>query len=733
MSDISKDFFDNPIEFSKNLNVKQLEKLLNILSNAYYNSDKQIVSDEVFDDIVEILREKDPNSEFFKKVGAEEEDNEDEEENIGKKIKLPFPMFSLDKIKPKNINDLEIWINKYNPEYVVASHKLDGMSGLIYKDKNGDVKLYSRGNGIYGRDISILLKYIKVNTKDIPNDCAVRGELIISKDNFKEIENKFSNARATVAGMINGKKIEKENVKLIEFIAYSIIHPLYKKSKQLELIKKYKIQCVKYEIINRKNLNKNFLIEYFTEERKNSKFNIDGIVINDDKEAYEVLEENDPNAFAFKCEYDGQSEITEILDIEWNISKDCYIKPTAILKPVEIDGAIINRATLHNAKYVVDNKINKGTIIKLVKSGDVIPYVSSIIKSSNEPLYPKIKYKYKWNKSKVDFIIDIDEYEIIEEQIIKKLTHFMEQLKVKYFGEGYIKRLVEREIYTIEDIINNKNILIDEIGEIQGQKIYDNLIEKLKNTNLISFMYASGCFGRGIGIKKIELIYKKYPNILNIDEDNLYDLIINIEGIQDKTAISFINGLKQFKKFFKSFNKNQNKVNLSYLLKQDNIQHINNDDVIFKEFIDKKICLTGFRDNTIISFIEQNKGSVVDNVSKNTYLLIVKDNNSLNSSKAKKAKELNINILTKEQFINHYLNSSNSSSISSNSSNSSNSINSTKKSTKKSSNKSNNKSSLKINKNLNLDDIINQSNNDDDNNDSDSDIDDITIKNLDDD
>lgn len=653
---ISDKFFNNPIEFSKKLNNKELEKLLNILSDAYYNSDNQIVSDEVFDDIVEILKEKNPKSKFFKKVGVEEK-----EENIGNKVKLPFPMFSLDKVKPKNINDLNIWLSKYNPDYVIASHKLDGMSGLIYKDKNGEIKLYSRGNGIYGRDITILLKYIQVNTKDMPNDCAIRGELIISKDNFKDIENKFTNARAAVAGMINGKKIETEYVKLIEFVAYSIIHPLYKKSKQLELIKKYNIQCVKYEILNKEKLNKNFLINYFTEERKISKFNIDGIVINDDKKAYKVLEENDPNAFAFKCEYDGQSEITEILDIEWNISRYGYLKPTAIFKPVEIDGTIINRATLHNAKFVVDNKINKGTIIKLVKSGDVIPYISSIIKSSNEPLNPKIKFK--WNKTMVDYINDNDnneEKKINNKQIIQQLTHFMEVLKVKYFNEGYITKLVNLELYSIEDIINNKNILIEEIGNKMGEKIYNNLINKLNNTNLINFMYASGCFGRGIGLKKLELIYKQYPNILDIDDNNLYNLIIHIAGFKVITTNNFIEGLKKFKIFFNSFNQNQNIINLSYLLNNDNEDeneddNENNDNIIIKEFEKKNICLTGFRDDNIKSIIKNSNGNVVESVSKKTYLVIVKDNNSLNTSKAKKAKELNIKIITKEDFYNKYL------------------------------------------------------------------------------
>ena len=202
----------------------------------------------------------------------------------------------------------------------------------------------------------------------------------------------------------------------------------------------------------------------------------------------------------------------------------------------------------------------------------------------------------------------------------------MEVLKIKYFNEGYIKRLVKNNLYSIEDIINNnEDVLIEEIGDNMGPKIYNNLIKRLQNTKLPIFMYASGSFGRGIGLKKLELIYKNYSNILNINEDELFDLIINLEGFQNKTIDIFIEGLKEFKKLFQSFNENQKVVDLSYLLNIDNDKNdINDEEITNEEFINKKICLTGFRDNTIKSFIEKNKGNVVDNDSKNTYFIIVK-------------------------------------------------------------------------------------------------------------
>lgn len=636
-------FLENPYEYAKKLTDEQLEKVLEKLSEAYYNTSEPLVSDEIFDDLSEILKSRNPKSEFFKKVGAEEYDKT-------KKIKLPYPLFSLDKIKPTNVNDFEIWIKKYNPKEVVASHKLDGMSGLIYRDSEGEIHLYSRGNGIYGREITSIVPYININIENIPKKYAIRGELIISKEKFKKIEDEFKNARNAVSGMLVAKEINKKYLKLIDFVAYSVVYPHLKKKEQMELIEELEMKEVKYEIIKRKDLTVENMIEYFKKEREESEYNIDGIVINEVEREYKVVEKNDPTAFAFKCEYEGQSEITEVEEVEWKVSKHGYIKPTVIFKSVEIGGSEISRATGHNAKFIKDNKINKGALIRIVKSGDVIPYIKNVVKEAQKGSEPRIKHE--WNDTGIDYIaVDIDE-DTEEEVIVKRLSNTMKVLKSKYFQEGYIRRLVKVGVRDMIDIINiDEEVLQEEIGEEMGPKIYNIFIDSLKSTTLASLMVASNCYGRGMGIKRIEQVIKEIPDILTKDEVEIEARVLDMEGFKDTTTEIFMEGYKKYKRYMKRLETEQDKVDFKYITKPTKKDKVVKQ--ITSEFNEKSVCLTGFRDEIIKDYIEKVGGKIIENVSKNTYMLIVKDKNST-SSKMKKAQEIKVPIMSKEEFYSKY-------------------------------------------------------------------------------
>lgn len=186
-------FIRNPIDNAKIISVSKLEKYLRKLSALYYNTSNSPVSDSIFDTLKEILEERDPDNSFLYEVGAPIESN---------KVKLPFPMGSLDKIKPTT-GELERWTKIYKGSYEL-SDKLDGISALLYK--KDDVKLYSRGDGLFGQDITHLLKYVNIDLSAFPNNNAVRGELILSKKNFEKIKKddpKIKNARNIVAGVVN--------------------------------------------------------------------------------------------------------------------------------------------------------------------------------------------------------------------------------------------------------------------------------------------------------------------------------------------------------------------------------------------------------------------------------------------------------------------------------------------------------------------------------------------------
>lgn len=645
-----QDFLKNPYKYLSKLSNIQLEKILTKLSEAYYNTSTPLVTDIVFDDLKDVLYKRNPKAAFFDNIGAEEYDKT-------ARVKLPYSMFSLNKVKPDN-GEFEKWIKKYKGKYIL-SDKLDGISGMVV-NKNNKLKLYTRGNGIEGRDISNLLEYINFNGKNVPNNFAIRGELIISKNNFKKISDQFKNARNCVAGLINSKSINVEQLKLVDFICYSIINPKLKMSKQLKMLNELKINTVPY--IKVEKIDVDYMINYFKKRRKESKYDIDGIVICDNSKMYEISKDGNPkHNVAFKSIQKDQSMITEVLNVEWNVSRFNVLKPKIQIKPINISGVEINYATAHNAKFIVDNVIGKGSLIKIIRSGDVIPKICEVLSpaKNGKPQMPTIKYK--WNETEVDIIIDASKQsdkskqETNRDVLIKQLTNTMQVLKVKYFSEGFITRLVDNNINTLLKIINIKESELKEIiGENMGFKIYNNLINSLQTTKLYTLMAASNSFDKGIGLKRIKLIFNNIPDIMenNYSNKELYDKIISINSFNDITANIFITGFNNFKKYFNKLSTKQTKVNLKYLINPTNkdkvIENINSN------FNGKKVVLTGFRDEKIQNYIEENGGTLTSSISENTYMVICKDKNAV-TAKLIKAKELNIPVILKDKFYSKYL------------------------------------------------------------------------------
>lgn len=634
-------FLKDPIGNASEIPPKKLTTFLRKLSASYYNESKSPVTDQVFDELKDILREKDPDNEFLDEVGAP---------IVGTKVKLPYPMGSLDKVKPDN-KKFDKWVITYKGPYVL-SDKMDGISAMLHKTKD-NVKLYTRGNGIFGQDVSHLIKHLKLDTSKMPYDTAVRGEMIINKKDFKkieEIDSSVNNARNTTSGIINDKVVDKNLVKYIQFITYSVVFPSYKQSKQFELLEEWGFTTAPHKIV--KEISVEMLQDYFKTRRTINDFDIDGVVVIDNSDVYDVVVGNPKHGFAFKSIQDDQIAIATVEDVEWEVSRYGYIKPTIRIKPIKLVGVTITYATAHNAKFIYDNNIGIGSKIKIIRSGDVIPKIMEVIEPSKngKPKMPDIEYD--WNETGVD-IIATHEKDSKNIMTIKKLVNFMVTLGVKYVNEGIITKFVDNGYASILKILKASK---SDISEIIGDKMADKIIDgpeglnhALKNTQLHILMDASNCFGRGLGERKIHVIMKAYPNIMkeNWSDKELFDKIIILEGFQEKTTNKFIEGYRKFVKLFIKMNKI---IDLTYLLIADPLQTQQSN-----LFTKQKIVMTGFRDTSIEKFITSNGGESPTSVSKNTNLLICADDCDTSSSKYQKAEELGIKIMTKSEFVKKFM------------------------------------------------------------------------------
>jgi NAD-dependent DNA ligase len=616
----------------------ELESVIKYAADKFFNTKKPIMEDNVYDIIIDFLKEKFPKSKTLKTIGSIPKTKN--------KVKLDYWLGSMDKIKPNN-NDFEKWFNKYSGPYVI-SDKLDGVSALLIYRSNSTINMYTRGTAEEGTDITELLKYINVpsidkikayeNKSEKSNILmAFRGELIIDKETFnKNWSDKMKNARNTVSGLVNSKTINPKLAMDTKFVAYEIVDPILLPNKQLKLCKEFGFNTVKYKLKN--ELDIETISEYFKKRREESEYMIDGIIVTNN-EIYERNKKSNPEySFAFKDVLEDQLVETKVLDIEWNISKDGLIKPVLMLEPVEIGGVEISRVTAHNAKNVVALQLGKGAIIKLVRSGDVIPKIIEVIKPAKKVLLPP-EDTWVWNETKVDIVSTNTDS---KEKLIKNIYYFFSTLKTIGMGEKIVEKLVDSGFDTIKKILESKSF--EEVDGIQ-KKSSDNLLESIKKSTLnveLSTLIVASNMAKGIGEERIGLILDKYPNLLteykNFSKEEFIDKIKEINGFEEKLSKSFVNNFEKFIKFYKDINK-------YVTIQEQKVKKITKN-----KYSGLTIVISGFRNQELQKFLEDSGAKITNSVSKNTDLLIVKDQNTIlqETGKVRQAINLDIKIITSD-------------------------------------------------------------------------------------
>lgn len=624
---------NDPIVTLKSLPIKQIVKLLEKADIAFFNSSNTLLPDDIYDMVKQYIRDNDPNNQYLKKVGAEIEINKEE---------LPIYMGSLDKIKDSEANIVK-WKNKYKGNYVI-SEKLDGISCLLYHDKN-ETKLLTRGNGYIGQNISHILPYLRIDVTKLQEKIAIRGELIISRSNWNLISDIGANARNVVAGAVHTKTVNKDTISKIDFVAYDILYPRKKLSESLEYVKMLDIPVVNHIVGGNDILNLENLSQLLAKWRKESLYEIDGIVIQHDEEHNVLSGKNPKHAFAFKTIITNEQAEVIVTDVEWNISKHRYLKPLIKFEEISLGGVKIKQATGFNAAFIKNNKIGPGSHIIIVRSGDVIPHVLTVLtpSSNNQPKMPSVSYD--WTETNIDIFLKGDEKN--REHDINAFVHFMKTLDIDGVKDGVITKMYDAGFDTLKKIIN---ISLDEIRIIRGfkdksaLKLYQSL-QNISTSKCEKLLIASNVFGRGLGEKKLKLISDVYPFIgydktrsLNLSIDDL----IKINGIAVTTADQFIKGIEKYFEFCED---------IGIECKKSNKEAINNQSSKFDIFKGKKVVFSGFRNKEYEDNITNSGGTITTALSKATNYLIVKEYND-SSAKIKKALEYGTIIMTKHELEN---------------------------------------------------------------------------------
>lgn len=663
--------------------------ILKKASDCYYNSDdyyeatndevnavieilgipcQSIMTDSMFDEIYQRAKELFPSNPFFLSVGSEVRTG---------KIKLPIPLGSMTEAKE---GDMSNWM--VNGKYTISA-KLDGVSCLLaYVD--GKLKIaYSRGDGFRSQDIYRTVKQLM----GVPNELSkpftgyIRGEIIIPKDNIqkcidelkKETKKEYKNGRNLTAGQMNAEVADKSFIKYAQFVAYHIhdwkeeTHKMFDTLGEMGFIRPF------YMVSNNTEMTDDFLKELIIKLKDNYVFEIDGVICTMDKtddehEGFETGTLNPKNSRKVKL---GLKEFgtkeCEVIGITWQISKNYKLKPVINIKPIELNGSTISNITGNNLDFILSNKICVGAKGKMAKMGDVIPgwlettYTPMTNEYKKETVLMEIDdiLNRLFNLPLPNCLLDVDGVDLVlgecndgpntpyyddyqaymSESYKQQCVYFCSKLGVDFAGYGNIKALSQ---YIDNPYISYTNLCLlpkdvyeSAIG-VNGVKMYESLHKQVENATPTQLADATGCFGEGIGEKKLQKIVDIY-NDLPYD----YDKVIKTEGWAEKSTDQYMWHYASWLEM------------TDFFIKNDMWKGFSKPITLSDKYKDVKAVFTGVRNADLEESIRKNGGKVLSSFTKECNLVIAKDPMS-SSGKLKKARENGVEIISLADALNRF-------------------------------------------------------------------------------
>ena len=655
------------------------KKLLNKHNKLYYDKDSPVVNDELYDDLKKEVAELEKKNIYLRKYGPTSNSVGFKPSSKFTKIKHSKPMLSLaNAFSIGDINDFIKKINNYlnNKDFSLSfslEPKIDGISASLTYNNGLLVKGVSRGDGTFGEDILENLKTIKqiphkISGKDIPKTFEIRGEVYIGKKDFFKIKEKFANPRNAAGGSLRQKNSNVTAKIPLQFFAYAFgeIDPLSFKN-QTDFLKKINEWGFKTNSLNQ--LAKNIAdieSQYNKIEkiRSNLDYDIDGLVIKIDDLHLQTRLGNTSNSprWAIAYKFSSIKATTRVKDITIQVGRTGALTPVAKVEPVTVGGVVVSNATLHNEEEIIRKDIRIGDYVNIHRAGDVIPQIVSVDLSKRKKNLQKYIFPTKCpscgsqtvkeinvNTKKVDVVRRCLDKEYNCKHIAKeKLKHLVskEAFNIDGLGKKVIDQFWELKlIKSPSDIFNlnyNKISRLDGWGTLSAE----NLESSIKKSSIIlldKFIFSLGI--RHIGEENAKLLgsffisVEKFIELLTTSKrKSLLKNINELDGI----------GLAQLKSLEEYFSSKSNSEIILSLIKHLTIEDskiLNKDGKLGN----KTIMFTGgfekISRSEAKSLVEENGGKVVSSISKKLNILVT-GNSKPTKSKIKRAKELDIKIIS---------------------------------------------------------------------------------------
>lgn len=651
--------------------MNELIDLINYHNEKYYNQDEPEISDFEYDNLMkELIKIEEENPELKRidsptnRVGGKPLDKF---EQIVHKI----PMLSLSNAySGQDLRDFDKRVRDMvndDVEYVVE-FKIDGLSvGLTYNDGVFE-KGATRGDGVVGEDISKNLMTVKTIPLKIEedNEIVVRGEVYICKENFDKINAQqeeaglqlFANPRNLAAGSLRQLDSKLTAKRPLDIFIFNLEHgenlEFERHSESLEFLKSqgFKVSP-NYKVCNKIDEVIDY-IEYWTKNRGNLDFEIDGMVIKvnnlKQREVMGYTAKSPRWAIAYK--FPAEQKKTKIIDIIVEVGRTGTITPTAVLEPVRLAGTSVSRATLHNEDYIREKDIKINDVVLVQKAGDIIPQVVEVIKeerTGDELAFEMPKKCPVCSEPTVRLEGEVAVKCInmsCPAQIRRGIIHFVSRdaMNIDGLGESIITLLLNEKI--IEDVADLYSIKKEDVVNLErmGDKSANNLVKSIKKSKENDLWRLINGLGiKFVGVKGAKILAKNFDSLDSIIKASFEDLI-NLEEFGEIMAKSVI-------EFFKE----EKNLNVIDKLKKAGVNMNAEDDSnndIPKIFEGMKIVLTGtlptLKRNDAKEIIESRGGKSTSSVSKSTTFVLAGEEAG---SKLTKANELGIKVIDENQFI----------------------------------------------------------------------------------
>ncbi len=637
--------------------MKELIETLNFAAKMYYQNSDPIMSDYEYDKLYDELvsLEKETNTTF---ANSPTITVETEVSATLEKVEHPSPMLSLS--KTKSIDDLEEFLADKEG---LLSWKLDGLTIVLTYNEGKLVSGVTRGNGIIGEVVTENVKQFKNIPFTIPykGSLVIRGEAIIKYSDFNKVNDDrdeddviYKNPRNLCSGSVrqlDSSITASRNVNCIIFALISasdkIPNSKFEQFKWLQSLGFETVECFK---VTKDTVRSEVL--KFKEKIVSYDIPSDGLVLTYDDSAYGISLGTTAKAPRHSIAFKWKDETVEstLIKVDWSVSRTGTINPVAVFEPVEIEGTIVSRASVHNLSIMKRLKLGIGDTIEVFKANMIIPQIANDIEKTDNieiPSYcPVCNHETSIEENNgVSYLYCTNEF--CHAKFIKKLSLFTsrnamnidgisDQILTKLFHEGFLNDYID--LYHL-DKYKDEIIAFDGFGE----KSYDNMIdsiEKSRKVKLANFIYALGI--PDIGFSRAKLIAKKCDYDINKVRNITFEELSAIDGVGEIIASKWIETVNN-KDFIKSFESLLKEVEFTDTKNSSNKL----DNLVF--------VITGSLNNfenrdALIEYIESFGGKVISAISNKVNFLINNDVTSM-STKNKKAKELGIKIISENELL----------------------------------------------------------------------------------